>query len=239
MASNASLFALAPLVRPLDGDPDLLGGLSGDDAEQARVRLVARRITLDPGVHDPRAVTEAESEDLGLLVLEGLLVRDVAIFRATASELIGRGDVLRPWDRPGSGTPVEVAWRVLEPMTLALLDAAFVRSAGRWPEVLQALALRGIARAQSIAVGLTICGITGLALRLHVLLWHLPDRHGVVRADGVALPLPLTHQVLGRLAGASRPSVTTAMRELETEGALAKLVDGGWLLLGPHPLSAS
>jgi len=238
MASSASLFATTPTVRPLEADPDLAGGLEGNDAERARACLVARRITLDVGVHDPREAVDAEHEDLGVLVLEGLLVRGVVIFRATGSELLGKGDVLRPWDQ-AVATPADVAWRVLEPLSLAVLDRAFVRVASRWPEVLQALTVRGIARAQSIAVGLTICGITGLPLRLHVLLWHLADRHGVVRADGVALPLPLTHQVLGRLVGASRPSVTTAMRELEAEGAVAKLVDGGWLLLGPHPLSAS
>ena len=46
------------------------------------------------------------------------------------------------------------------------------------------------------------------------MLWHLAERWGRVHPDGVVIPLPLNHQRLADLVGAHRPSVTTAMGEL-------------------------
>jgi DNA-binding IclR family transcriptional regulator len=49
------------------------------------------------------------------------------------------------------------------------------------------------------------------------------------------LPLRLTHETLAGLSGAQRPSVTTALRTLERDGALRRDEQGGWLLLGDPP----
>ncbi len=47
-----------------------------------------------------------------------------------------------------------------------------------------------------------------------MLLWHLADRWGRVRSEGVVLPLRLTHSVLADLVAARRPTVTTSLSEL-------------------------
>ena len=44
--------------------------------------------------------------------------------------------------------------------------------------------------------------------RVLAILWHLADVFGSVNADGVLVPLKLTHERLGRLVGAQRPTVT-------------------------------
>jgi hypothetical protein len=55
-----------------------------------------------------------------------------------------------------------------------------------------------------------------------------------VTLDGVVVPVRLTHDMIGRLVGAHRPSVTTAVSELTREGRIARLPDG-WLLCGDPP----
>ena len=55
-------------------------------------------------------------------------------------------------------------------------------------------------------------------MRLALLLWHLAARWGKVEPGGIRLALPLTHQLLGRLVGAERPSVSHALARLAHAG---------------------
>jgi CRP-like cAMP-binding protein len=68
--------------------------------------------------------------------------------------------------------------------------------------------------------------------------WHLADRWGTVNADGVTVPLPVTHDVLAQLVCAQRPTVTTALRRLNEAGFLRRRADKTWLLTA-CPSSAS
>jgi CRP/FNR family transcriptional regulator, cyclic AMP receptor protein len=101
-----------------------------------------------------------------------------------------------------------------------------------------ALIARGVLRAQALAVSLAISCFTGLELRLLVFLWHLADRWGKVQRDGVVVPLPLTHQTVAALVGASRASVPTAFGALEKDGLVSKRQDAGWILHGEPPEAA-
>ena len=51
-------------------------------------------------------------------------------------------------------------------------------------------------------------------------------------SDGVAIPLTLSHRMLGQLVGARRPTVSTAIGELAERGELVRRADGTWLLKG-------
>ena len=63
-----------------------------------------------------------------------------------------------------------------------------------------------------------ISQLTGVDRRLHALLWHLAARFGKVTADGVTVPLALSHRRLGELIGARRPTVSTALARLGRNG---------------------
>jgi CRP/FNR family transcriptional regulator, cyclic AMP receptor protein len=69
------------------------------------------------------------------------------------------------------------------------------------------------------------------------LLWHLAERWGRVTPDGVAVPLALSHGMVGQLAGARRPTVSTAVAKLVREGAVARGDAGTWVLTG-RPVGA-
>ena len=93
-----------------------------------------------------------------------------------------------------------------------------------------ALLRRGVHRAHSLALIHAIASAKRLETRLLLLLWHLADRWGRVRTDGVFLPVPLTHETIAHLVGARRPSVSTGLKALERDGHLARTECGGWLL---------
>jgi CRP/FNR family cyclic AMP-dependent transcriptional regulator len=71
-------------------------------------------------------------------------------------------------------------------------------------------------------------------IRVHTLLWHLADRWGRVRTEGVVLPLSITHSVLADMVAARRPTVTTSLSELARMD-LVRPIEGGWLLRGERP----
>jgi CRP/FNR family transcriptional regulator, cyclic AMP receptor protein len=223
-------------VRVAEALPEVIEHLEPVQQELARRQLTADLLVLKTGPWTPR-VSLSPPGHLGLLVLEGLLSRDVVLDRPLASELVGRGDLLRPGDRDGEGAPIpfEISWTVLHTARVAVLDPAFTRVLGQWPAAVEGVLRGAWNRAHSLAITLAVSNLRRVDLRLLVLLWHLADRWGRVTPDGVVVPLRLTHETLARLVGAQRPSVTTALRQLEEEGRLRRTADRAWLLQGEPP----
>ncbi len=226
-----------PQVALLEVDRELGAELEGQARDRAQTQLKVKTGCIEPGVYDASSVVPASAGYLGVLVFEGLFMRDVAIAETQCAELIGAGDLLRPWEDIGVAAPIPTAveWQVIEPTRLAVLDHEFVRSAAQWPEVLAALTLRAVTRAQTLGLLMAITCITGLSVRVLAVLWHLADRFGHVGREGVAMPVALTHEMVARLIGAKRPSVSTAFGELEREGAVSRRGGGGYLLHGEPP----
>lgn len=214
----------------LDADPELGERLPPEEFETARRALLARALVLDPGAWVPSTSWEPDGgrPALGLLVLDGALLREVTVANRPSTELLGAGDLLRPWDQDADlGTvPVDARWQVLAPAQVAVLDHRFAAAAGRWPELLDALASRGMRRARWLGFQLAVKQITRVEGRVLLLLWGLAERWGVVTPQGVHVRVRLTHEVLGRLVGARRPSVTTAVGALSEEGLIERVADG-------------
>jgi CRP/FNR family transcriptional regulator, cyclic AMP receptor protein len=224
-------------IRVVDAFPEIADLLDPEQERVARQHLVATVHEVKAGVWRPRREIEPEPGHLGLLVLDGLLMRDVVLGDTLATELVGRGDIVRPNDYDGQDAPVpfDIAWQAVEPTQLAILDRRFTQAAGHWPEVMEILMRGAVSRAQSLAIALAVSHLRHVDARLLVLMWYLADRWGKVRPDGVHVPLRLTHQALGRLVGAQRPSVTTALKQLSDHGRVSRGSDGTWLLHGDPP----
>ena len=221
----------------VEADPDLGELLTPADLERARRDALARVQRLSTGEWDAAAAIEADSHHRGFLIIEGLLSRTVEVLGRRCCELLGHGDVMRPWrwDDEGSHVRAEIGWMVLEPTRLAVLDHGLVQRIVPWPELGVELFNRGTRRAHHLAVALAIVHHQRVDDRLLLTLWHLAERWGRVSTDGVIVPLPLSHQRLADLVGAHRPSVTTAMGDLVRSGAISRRENGDWVLHGAPP----
>jgi CRP/FNR family cyclic AMP-dependent transcriptional regulator len=224
--------ATLSLVRLLDEDKSLASVLDRADLAAARRYAVVECIELGRGPYGPGELVEAEGL-LGLLVLDGLLVRQVAVAGRPCGELLGPRSIVRPWDDFGRHAPLpfEVRWRVVQDARLAVLDRRFLATIVRWPALIQVLIDRTFERAHMLASNVAIHNLQHVELRLLVLLWHLADRFGKVTSEGVHLPLPLAHADLAELVGAARPSVSTALKELAAKGEVWRHeADRTWML---------
>jgi CRP/FNR family transcriptional regulator, cyclic AMP receptor protein len=216
-------------VSLIEQDPELFAGLSESALEDAREAIVpAWQVdegTWHPPVIDPHRVP------FGLLLLDGFLACDTVLPESRSVDLLGPGDVLRPWVAPGEeSADVDVEWEALESCVIAALDVRFASVALRHPGIITTLLDREVAHASWMALHLAICHIVGLDKRLESMLWHLSERWGRVSKDGVILPLRFSHEFLAKLVGVRRPSVTSAISRLRQEGVLERRSDGSWLL---------
>jgi CRP/FNR family transcriptional regulator, cyclic AMP receptor protein len=224
-------------VRLLEADPDLGGLLTGARRQEAERELVVRVHRLGVGVWDVSRLEGAGADHVGLLLLDGVVAREVIVADHVSAELLGPGDLVRPWQDATKADllPVDVLWSILSPSSFAVLDRRFAGELARWPEVTAALFERLSERSLRLGTTQAISQLTRVDRRLKALLWHLAERWGRVSGDGVVVPLALTHRILGQLVGARRPTVSTALGELAERGELVRRVDGSWVLRGSPP----
>lgn len=221
------------LCHVLIEDPDLAEAVPSERRDQAIEDCTAPELRTSTGPWTGDAALAADG--IGFLILEGLILRRLAIDGRFAVELLGESDVLRPWQQEDAQTlPLKASWVVLEPMRLVMLDGRFVRQLGNYPELAGRLFERAIRRSRRLVVNMAIIHQARVDDRLHLLFWHFAGRWGRVRGDGVLLPFRLTHAVLADLVAARRPTVTSALSDLSRRG-LVRGVDEGWLLVGEPP----
>src|ERR1700759_1102358 len=125
------------MVRLLDADPDLGGLLNDARREQAERELVVRTHRLPVGPWDVSRLAGATADHVGLLIIDGILSRELVVADHVSAELLGPGDLVRPW-QPASRTgllPVAAVWTVLSPLSVAVLDRRFAAEMTRYPEI--------------------------------------------------------------------------------------------------------
>jgi CRP-like cAMP-binding protein len=218
----------------LDADPDLGQLLSSDQRDEARRQLVVRLHHVEPGPWDAERLREAGPEHIGLLLLDGLMARELALADNVSGELLGPGDLVRPWQAGGPErlVPFGIRWSVLEPTQLAVLDRRFAVALGRFPQVNAMLIDRLTERSQRLGLMQAISQLNGVDRRVLTLFWHLAERWGRVTPAGVAVTVSVPHRVIAQLVGARRPTVSTALSQLAERGQLRRQPDGSWLLAG-------
>jgi CRP/FNR family transcriptional regulator, cyclic AMP receptor protein len=175
---------------------------------------------------------QSQSGHLGYLLAKGLIVREIRVAGAWGVELLDRGDLLVPWIEDAASF-VEAEWRVIEPARLVVL--ARVARGGDRRGLTEDLVSRAMRRSRSMAVHAAIAATRRVEERLLLLLWHVAERRGRRGPNGVEVSLPVTHETLAHLVGARRPSVTTALRDLEHRGAISRRAPGRWFLHGEAP----
>ena len=212
-------------------DPELADGLSRADREIATRLFRARVIQADPGLWQP-PLLDAQTA-FGLLVLDGLIGRRTRVGPGTATDVIGAGDVLRPWEAD-AWDPVspEVEWRAFQLTRLAVLDGRITRLIGQRPELVVAFSGRLLRRVRAAQYLRAVGSLARVEPRLLGTLWHLASNWGVVTPRGVRIPYRLSQVVLAEMIGARRPSVSSAVARLKARGELACEGSGCYILTG-------
>lgn len=216
----------------LDSD---LGQLLTDERRAAAERELRVRVTTFPiGEWDGGRLADADPSHIGLLIAEGVLAREVVLEDTVSTELLGPGDIVRPWhlEGPPQLLAVTIRWNALTSVRLGLIDRRVAAALVRYPEITAVIVDRMSERAQRLTITQAISQLNRVDRRLLALFWHLAERWGRVSRDGIAVPLVLSHRLIGELVGARRPTVSTALAELARDGQLVRRDDGTWLLTG-------
>jgi CRP-like cAMP-binding protein len=217
-------------------DRELAERLAGARLAGAEALSIARVLRRHTGEWAAREDAGHGRDGLGLLVVEGLLVRRVGMGGRYGAELLSAGDLLQPAKHDGeeATVPFEASWRVLSPLRLAVLDLAWMARMAPFPEVTAELAGRIMERSRRLTSLLAIAQHHRLEDRLRLFFWELADRYGRVGPDGVRLEVRLTHELISHLVGAHRPSVSAALSRLERTGEVRRR-GRGWILSGEPP----
>ncbi len=215
-------------VSLLDVDPELTAGI-GDDVELARRVLTRPRYDIPEGTWSPELLCGHDSGAFGILLIEGAAVRQLDLVDRHSTWILGPGDVLQPATDAGL-IDCPVSWTALQPTAVVVLDARFTRATQRWPSLGVNLHRRLLDQADRLALHAAISQLPRVERRVLALFWQLADRWGRVTPHGIEVPLALTHESIGRLAGAQRPTVTLALGSLADDALLTRTGNGTWLL---------
>ena len=227
--------ARTPGVALLDADPDFGSGFPTDVLITARRMVVVPRLDLEVGPWSPGPPPAWPRPVTGVVLLEGVLARDVLLGSRVATEFLGPGDIVDPWHARDESLPCEIRWRVDEPVVLAGLDGRFAVAARRWPSLAVVVQERLCARADRLAAQAAALQLPRVEDRVLAILWQLAERFGRVRGENVVVPFKLSHALIGQLVGARRPTVSLALKELATEGLVVRGDDGSWVLAASSP----
>jgi CRP/FNR family cyclic AMP-dependent transcriptional regulator len=121
----------------LELDPELGQLLAPERREQAEREVRVRATSFPVGEWDGGRLADADPMHLGLLISEGVLAREVVLGDTVSTELLGAGDIVRPWRVQGSPLllAVTVRWNALSAVRLGLIDRRAAAMLARYPEI--------------------------------------------------------------------------------------------------------
>jgi CRP-like cAMP-binding protein len=218
--------------RLLDLDSDLAEALGAEATARARDRVGVATVRLGPGLWRPETLSHEVRRAFGLIVCDGLIVRELDLAGTLTADLLGPGDIVALGHASEPLLATGEHWHVSGSATVAILDDRVLPALHAWPALSSRLIARAARQAARAAEQRAISQLPRVELRIRALLWHLAERWGRMGPTGVVLPLELTHGALGHLVGARRPTVTLALGELARDGAVIRREDGAWML---HP----
>jgi CRP/FNR family transcriptional regulator, cyclic AMP receptor protein len=219
----------AARVALLRVDPGLRAAVPAEELAVAERVVLAAGHELGPGTWDPQVVGD-DGDAFAALVIRGLVTHETTIAGRRSAELLGPGDLFHPWRSLDGAVPSISRWASDSPALIAALDARFLAASRRWPQLfgvvherLAEQLARGTARA-------AIMALPRVEQRVLGLFWQLAERWGKVRREGIVVELALTHELIGQLIGAQRPTVSLALQALARDGLLQRTARGPWLL---------
>jgi CRP-like cAMP-binding protein len=198
-------------------------------------RLARQTFARCPQLAVPAAAVLSELEPWSsklLVVDQGVvaLVSTAGSHHQTVIALARQGDVLAPPTREEHVRALTAA------RVIAVPPDAYERLLGI-PGVAQALLeslLEALDKRQQALASIR----DNHAERLQETLYRLARDHGKVRAEGVEIDLPLTHELLAQMVGSARETVTSTLARFQREGLLVRNGRTYRLIVAPELLEA-
>jgi len=217
-------------VRLLDVEPSLARGIDRFELDAAREKLTAEVARVEPGECDAAAKRPPNPLFLGYLILDGAFTREISLSHRPSIELLGPGDLVRPWVIPHALDAMNVrdSWGVISTGNVAIIDEDFHRRAQEFPTIITVLMDRVVARSRWLGFHVAVCQLPRVDHRLLLVFRYAAERWGTTTDNGIKIPIRLSHRSLAALIGARRPSVTSAIGALTEQGLLQRSQDGTW-----------
>lgn len=216
----------------LDVEPELGAGLPEGEFEQARQQVVLAWAEPPAGPLDLRSIQEtvgAWGGVLGAMVLDGALTQDVMLLGRVCTRLLVAGDLVLFDGDSDASLPVERGWSVPDAARIVVLDHRLLAAGARWPALLAAVFERVARQERQTLTQQAISQLPRVEDRLLAFFWTIADQRGQVNRDGVRVKLRVTHEALGRMVGARRPTVSLGLSALARDGLLVAR-DSEWQL---------
>jgi CRP/FNR family transcriptional regulator, cyclic AMP receptor protein len=221
---------------------DLTDGFPADlpleQRDETVRRAMLRAIRVDVGRIDPADLLDGavgvRGPVSGLVLAEGMMLAHITMAGRTATQLLGPGDLLAT-SAQDALLPYVRRYQVVEQVAIAVLDDRFRAITQRWPWIASRILQNSADQQERSAVYEAILQLSRVEVRILAFMWHVAERWGRVTPDGLMVGVPFTHEALGCLVGAKRPTVSLALKELASDGLLRRRPDRTWLV---HPDSA-
>jgi hypothetical protein len=225
-------------IHLLDVEPGLGAQLDPGELADARRLIVAPAFDVAPGALDLAAIRDAEGvagHCWGMLIVSGAVLNNVRLMDRTCSRLFGSGELMLLDGPLDESIPTTWIWTVKQSSRIALLDDRILAAGQRWPAVMRAVHERAALVGRQGMLNRAISQLPRVEDRLLAFFWTIADARGTVRSDGIWLEIALTHDELGQLVGARRPTISLGMRKLGELGHVTAEEDG--FLLAHESLS--
>jgi CRP-like cAMP-binding protein len=234
VSSDASLVQTRiPAVSLLALEPDLAAWMTPAEQDAAAaLRLVT--VDLERGPFDPSDVFTAGHSGFGALVVSGLITREVSLGGQPSLRIVGPGDLFLDEMPAYDALEPMRSWAASAPTQLAILDDRLLLAVRRWPRLMRGVCARLQQGHETTLVQMSISHQPRVEDRIHALFRVLGARWGRVSPYGIVIPMALTHETIGRMVGARRPTVTLTLQELASKGRLRREDAGRWVL-APEP----
>ena len=220
-----------PVISLADLLPDVMARIPEDDRALAERALLASRVTSrEADLVD--VLDAAPSDAFGFLLVDGVVLKETTLATRSALELLNAGDILAPLlsDAWRYGSRVVSRYVAHGPVSLAVLGDRFRAATRRWPAVGDDLLDRLARQTHRASAHLAMLHASRVEERILLLFEDLGQRCGRMTTNGVVIDINLTHDLIGRLVGAQRPTVTLALQTLGAAGSLRRVDRDRWMI---------
>jgi CRP/FNR family cyclic AMP-dependent transcriptional regulator len=211
-------------------DAGLRAAVPAEELPFAERDVLASRFDLHPGPWSPEMLVADTARPFAALLLDGMVTQEILLGGRCSANLLGPGDVFRPWRAIDTALPCTARWTCAADASIAVLGERFLTAARRWPGLTAVVHERLTEQLELSGLRTAILGLPRVEDRVLAFFWQLADRWGIVRPDGVVIGLALTHALIGQFVGAQRPTVSLALQALAEDRLLRRTSAGVWTL---------